>query len=164
MEMIPEENENSISWIENLALEELNMTQSGVITMHNHLNPNVLFEDSSINLMKILKKNIEICIKKFNQYKKDETSKIKIFKIANTINDFMLFRNSLRLIFTRISNDKIIIKFMITGKEPINNNTYEINASLGAFNKVSWSFQGEPIDIDSLIKHYLSEFIISSIN
>jgi hypothetical protein len=79
-------------WIEELAIEEINMEESGVVQFNNHLNPLHLLEESSLNFMESLRDRFEIYLTKFNQLrsKKDNTNSIKIFKISNTVNDFMI--------------------------------------------------------------------------
>ena len=164
----------STNWIESLALDELNMEESGVVDLHDHLNPIHLLEESSIKLMNQLRDRFELYVSKFNEYRGNEASgaQIKIFKISNTVNDFMLFRHSLRLVFARKSNDLISIGFLSNGREfipahseihgPEQANFREINAHLGPFNKTSWRFQGEEIEIDALVRYYISEFIKQS--
>jgi hypothetical protein len=81
----------------------------------------------------------------------------------------MLFRNSLRMIFSRKANELISIAFLSNGKDlysPRLNNEdsipgmgHEIRAHIGPFNNITWRFKGEVFDIDALIRHYLSEFI-----
>ena len=161
----------STSWIENLALDELNMDESGVVSLDEHLDPSNFLEESSINFMNSLRDRFEIYITKFNEYRghSQSSSLIKTFKISNTVNDFMLFRNSLRMIFGRKANDLISIGFLSNGKEffsPRLNNqdslrgeTHEIRAHVGPFNNISWRFGGEIVDLDALVRHYLSEFI-----
>ncbi len=163
------------NWIENLALDEINMDETGVIHLSDHLSPVYLLEESSVNFMNELRETIEVYVEKFNEFRgnKDSGHSIKFFKISNTVNDFMLFRNSLRLIFARKANDVISVGFLTSGKDvfaarlseqDINQSTtpHEIRAHLGPFNKISWKFQGEDVDIDALLKHYLSEFIRNS--
>ncbi len=165
----------STTWIENLALEEINMEESGIINMNDHLNPVHFLEESSINFMNQVRDRFEVYIQKFNQYRSNSAShaQIKMFKISNTVNDFMLFRNSLRLIFSRKANNLITIGFLANGKDlyaprvsegdsfgtgPV----HEVEAKIGAFNKITWNFQGEIVDIDAMVRHYLSEFIRQS--
>ena len=107
--------------------------------------------------MNQLKDYLELYVAKFNEYRgsKHSGSQIKIFKISNTVNDFMLFRNSLRLIFNRKAYDLITIT--LGDKEP-----EKIMAHIGPFNNISWKYQGEDIDIRALTRHYLSQFIVSS--
>jgi len=172
LEISPHQN---FEWIESLALEEINMEESGVVNINSHLNPNLLLEESSIELMNLIRDKIEAAIAKFNQYRSinNTHAQIKIFKISNTVNDFMLFRNSLRLIFARKSNDIISIGFLANGKEIYgarlgfndkfgSTNIHELKANLGPFNKVIWKFNNEQVDIDSLVRHYITEFIINS--
>ncbi len=160
----------STKWIENLALEEINMEQSGVVNFSDHLNPSYHLEESSIELMNKLRDLVEIYSHKFNEYRGNTNSEIKIFKIANTVNDFMVFRNSLRLIFARRSDDLINIGFLANGKDIFSARTdsseqhgtsslHEIRAHIGAFNKITWKYNNEEIDLDSLVKHYITEFI-----
>ena len=167
--------EITTKWIENLALEELNMEESGVININDHLNPIHLLEESSIDFMNQIRDLFEIYVNKFNEYRggPHTGSAIKTFKISNTVNDFMLFRNSLRLIFARKANDLISIGFLSNGKDLFAarmnqsesfgaSTTHEIKAHLGPFNNISWRFQGEIVDIDALVRHYLAEFIKNS--
>ena len=85
----------------------------------------------------------------------------------------MLFRNSLRLIFTRKSCDCIQIGFLAGGKElfaarlagesdVVSGKGHELRAEVGPFSEVSWTFNGKEIDVDALVRHYLREFIIHS--
>jgi hypothetical protein len=174
MENLENPNEATTTWIENLALEEFNMDESGIIHIHDHLNPIHLLEESSIELMNEIRDKFELYVAKFNQYRGEQShAHIKIFKISNTVNDFMLFRNSLRLIFARKANDLITIGFLANGKDlfaarlrpedPMGAGAlHELRAHLGPFNKIEWRFQGELIDIDTMVRHYLSEFIRQS--
>ncbi len=165
----------STKWIENLAMEELNMEESGLVNLNQHLDPIHLLEESSIHLMTTIRDRFEFYVSKFNQYRGGHNggAQIKIFKISNTVNDFMLFRNSLRLIFARKANDLISIGFLANGKDLFSARlrqgemngetlTHELRAHLGPFNTISWKFQGETIELDALARHYLSEFIAQS--
>lgn len=165
----------STTWIENLALDEINMEESGVINFNEHLNPLRLLEESSIDLMEDIKELFEIYTTKFNQLRteKDNSRAIKMFKISNTVNDFMLYRNSLKLVVARRSEDVISIGFLSNATGPFSARAsqledvqsraiHEIKAHVGPFNNIIWKFQGEKVDIDALVRHYLTEFISHS--
>ncbi len=162
-------------WIEHLALEEINMDETGIVHINEHLDPNLLLEESSVDFMNALRDKFEVYSTVFNEYRGTHKagSSIKIFKISNTINDFMLFRNSLRLMFSRRANDLISISFLVNGKDlfaprlpndddRIASAGHEIRAHVGPFNKITWRFGGEVVDQDALVRHYLSEFIRNS--
>lgn len=173
MDLIKHKNTSEVStkWIENLALEEINMEKSGIVSFNDHLNPIYQLEESSIDFMNQLRDLFEIYVHKFNEYRGGENGNaIKIFKIANTVNDFMLYRNSLRLIFARRADDLISIGFLSNGKEIFSARTHEgqshgeattheIRAHIGPFNKITWKFANEEVEVDALAKHYLAEFI-----
>ena len=78
--------EISTTWIENLAIEELNMDESGIINFGEHINSQQRLEESSIELMDLLRDKFEFFISKFNELRSsiDQTSQIRIFKISNT--------------------------------------------------------------------------------
>ena len=164
-------NEIETAWVESLALEEINMENSGVINFNEHLNPHRMLEESSIELMEELREKFEIYLTKFNELrcKHNQANSIRIFKISNTINDFMLYRNTLKLVVARKSHDTISIGFISnTGglysartntMDSAVNNIHELRAHVGAFSDISWRFQGELVNIDSLVRHYLTEFI-----
>lgn len=161
----------STTWIENLALDEINMEESGVINFNEHLSPARALEESSINFMEDLKEYFEIYVAKFNEFRgeRDNTRAIKMFKISNTVNDFMLYRNSLKLVAARRSDDVISIGFLSNSggafaartshDESSNRSIHEIRAHIGAFNNIVWKFKGENVDLEALVKHYLTEFI-----
>ena len=166
------DNDLSTKWIENLAMEEINMDESGVIHVEDHLNPQYMLEESSIEFVNKLKDRFEYYVTKFNEYRgtRQGGSEIKIFKISNTVNDFMLFRNGIRLIFARKADDLISIGFISGGKDFFgprlsenetlgNAPLHEIKAHIGPFNQISWRFKGEAVSLIPMIKHYLSEFI-----
>ena len=160
------------NWIESLALEEITMEESGVIHFSEHLDPMHLLESSSIEFMENLKEKFEIYVAKFNELrsnKNDNTKSIKMFKISNTVNDFMLFRNSLKLVVARRSADVISLGFLsnagglfaarLNYQPDSTQKIHEVKAHVGAFNNIQWKFNGEDVDIDSLVRHYLTEFI-----
>ncbi len=160
--------QNSFSWIEDLALEEISMEESGIIQFNDHLDGNALLEEESIKLMSILRDLFESYSEKFNEFRGNAGTRIRIFKISNTINDFMLFRNSLKLVVARKARDTISIGFLsntgvfaarLNAFSPIESGIHEIKAKIGVFNKVSWEFQGEKVDLETLARHYLTEFI-----
>jgi len=166
-------NENiSTTWIENLALDEINMEESGVIKFSEHLDPMHMLEGSSIEFVERLKERFELYLNRFNQLRAnqaDKTRTLKIFKISNTINDFMLFRNSVKLVIARRSPDVISLGFLsnsgglfaarLNFEPDSTQKIHEIKAHVGPFNNIHWKFNGENVEIDSLVRHYLTEFI-----
>lgn len=176
MDYEKELNNMSTKWIENLALEEINMEETGVVSFNDHIDPALNLEEASIELMEEIRELFEIYLTKFNNYRSDHTNNksIKMFKISNTVNDFMLFRNSLKLVISRVGSDVIRLGFVsntgsyfpsrpkVSSSQVSSNSTHEIRAQVGPFNDIKWTFQGDPVDIHALTKFYLTDFIRQS--
>lgn len=174
MDVININDYQNVSWIESLALEEVNMEESGIIRFSEHLSTQGLLEESSIAFMNKLKDRFEFYVSMFNQYRssRDSSRGIKVFRISNTVNDFILFRNSLKLIVARRAPDVVSIGFLnnsgglFSPRMPNEAHSvqqiHEIKAHVGPFNNITWRFQGEVIETESLVKYYLTEFIKNS--
>jgi hypothetical protein len=164
----------NVSWIENLAFEEVNMEESGIIRFNDHLNTQQLLEESSLTFVNKLKDRFEFYVSLFNQYRsnRDVSRSIKIFRISNTVNDFILFRNSLKLIVARRAPDVVSIGFLsnngglfsprLATENQSVHAIHEIKAHVGPFNSITWRFQGEPVEVEPLVKYYLTEFVKNS--
>jgi hypothetical protein len=169
------------AWIEQLALDETQMDELGLApALESAHQTQSLLEHESLHLMESLRNKIEHLISLFNQRRKmnDPTSIIKIYKVSQTVNDFMCFRNSLKLIISR--RDPSLIEVGIFGHTlmqtnqnhylPSNLNPHreqsafliELKAAVGPFQNVSWTYAGEVVDSDDLIKYVLTEFIKNS--
>jgi hypothetical protein len=160
-------------WIETLAMEEMNMEDSGFITFNEFSSAEKILEASSIEFLNKIKDRFEFFVGLFNQYRvnRDQGRAIKVFRISNTVNDFMLFRNSLKLIVSRRAIDVIHIGFLsnsgglFTPKSEtvgMNHQIHEIKAHMGPFHQVTWRYQGEIVSQEALVKYYMSEFIRGS--
>ena len=176
MDKLLEDNTVTNRWIERLALEEINMEKSGVINFNEHLTTETQLEEESIEFVENLRTQFQKHIDRFNELRSQTNGhqQIKVFKISNTINDFMLYRNSLKLVVARKARDVISIGFISGASGPFGarislgdsagNKIQEIKAHVGAFNEITWRFQGEEVKVDYLIRHYLTEFIKYSSN
>ncbi len=67
MEFINVNDFQNVSWIESLAMEEVNMEESGIIRFNDHLNTQQLLEESSLQFMNKLKDRFEFYVSLFNQ-------------------------------------------------------------------------------------------------
>ncbi len=160
------------AWVENLAIEEINMEDSGFVTFTESLAPTRLLEESSIEFVNKVKDRFEFYVALFNQYRvnRDQGRAIKVFRISNTVNDFMLFRNTLKLIVSRRSPDLITIGFLSThgglfssrpsgDPSPMTTTMHELKAHVGPFDQVTWRYQGELVEVEAIVRFYLTEFI-----
>lgn len=83
----------------------------------------------------------------------------------------MLFRNGYKAIFSMREPGRIAITyshmgsaFFAPGKEPESIAPQEdfLESQWGAFGKVNWVYQGQPVAGDHMVKYYLTKFIRES--
>lgn len=113
--MTQTETKNRISWIKDLVKAEEQVEESGVIdiTLGISNERSLLFETN--RFLQDLKDDFVDASNIFNDMKKSSVGRIKIYGIAKTQADFMLFRNGYKLIFSLQTPGVISIRFNFIG-------------------------------------------------
>lgn len=168
------ENQN-IDWIKELIRGEQQMEDSGLIDFSPVTSKDNIILGSSIELLKYLKAEFIKTADVFNQLKGGSHGLIKIYGIAKTHADFMLFRNGYKLVFNMIEPGKIQITFHHMSSPFLNSNGMVTNpanssaipegimeAAWGAFNEVRWVHDKKPVNKDHLVKFYTRIFVQNS--
>jgi hypothetical protein len=152
------------SWLKSLVEQEKSWEASGVIDAAHHDDLSAALNQSSIDFVDNLKNLFDSYVQLFNELRGSDgpNKQIKIFKIANTANDFILFRNSLKLIISRKNADVIGIGLFLGNTPTDQRYSHELKAHVGPFKKISWQIHGEDVDAQSLVQEYLTEFIKQS--
>ncbi len=157
-----------LEWIKELVKTEQEMEESGIVDTSTGFDPEQLLASESIDFLHDLKTSFVEAASTFNQLKATQIGRVKIYGISNTHADFMLFRNSFKLIFALKEPGVIGIRFQFAGTEyhqykdqenPNNSEEDFLNARWGPFGDLIWTYQEQAIKIDFLIKYYLSRFI-----
>lgn len=167
---------SDISWIKDLVQFEKQMEESGMIDMQAGFDAHREIIRQSIDFMTELKNSFMDSASVFNQLKGEGLGSIKTYGISNTQADFMLFRNGFKLIFSLVEAGKIII----TTRNPSGNITpgsfvgatsnanpeaasqEMLMAQWGAFGELKWVYQNQAVNLDFLVRYYLSRFIRES--
>lgn len=166
---------DKMQWIKDLVKAEQAMEETGVIDVTAGFDPSKHLKDATFDFMRDLKASFVESAATFNQLKGSTLGTIKIYGISNTVADFMLFRNGYKLIFTVVGPGLLNVRFNTIGnqffpqpqvdgsasmKEPSNGDV--LKASWGAFGELNWTYDGKPINLDYLIRYYLTRFIRES--
>ncbi|MGE4231808.1 MAG: hypothetical protein AB7F43_00620 [Bacteriovoracia bacterium] len=169
-------------WLHELAKNELNPDEASVFNDMGQFDPKQLVEESCIQYLENLRDLFTACANVFNAYSAGEASKqkfseVKIYGITNTPADFMLFRNNVKLVFSNTAHGIISVSFnqhvrgdlAVDGASISKENlpesfqkSREILAQLGPFMDISWTYQGEKVNPDRLVKYYFIEFVKAS--
>lgn len=169
---------DKMQWIKDLVKAEQAMEESGVIDVTAGFDPNKHLSEATFDFMRDLKAAFVESAASFNQLKGSTIGTVKIYGISNTVADFMLFRNGYKLIFTVAGPGILNVRFNTIGNQffpqpqpgaPQPQQAQQapgsgdvLKASWGAFGELNWTYDGKPINLDYLIRYYMTRFIRES--
>lgn len=164
-----------ISWIKELVKAEQQMEESGLVDMSFGFDAEKILINDTIQFLLAMKTEFVDASTSFNELKPSALGRIKIYGIAKTHADFMLFRNGFKMIFSLKAPGQISIRFNFIGTNYIPNPGAEtsqsatnvmdehiIEAKWGAFGEVIWTYQNQPLKLEYMVRHYLTLFIKES--
>lgn len=167
-----------LGWIKELVRAEQRMEESGVIEFGPAFDPAQILLTESVTFMNELKVIFVDAASAFNQLKGSSLGRVKIYGIANTHADFMLFRNGFKLIFSLKEPGAVSVRFhyvgagfqptgaqMAPGGGAVASHVGEedlLIARWGAFGDLNWTYQEQAIKTDYLVRYYVTRFVRES--
>ncbi|MBI2027337.1 MAG: hypothetical protein HYS98_06005 [Deltaproteobacteria bacterium] len=154
-------------WIQFLAKEEVRIEETGELDLYLQTEEKQLLSELTTQFLQDLRREFSDCIKAFNAYRGEQRNTIKIYGIQGTQSDFLVFRNSLKLIVAFERPGTIGFTFnslqggVKSGKK-LDSDLIEVN--LGPFNEGIWKFKNQVVHLQSIVRYYLTEFIRNSMN
>ena len=156
-------------WIQELIKAEEQAEQTGIIDNSFHLDQDHILATESLQFLLRLKAEFTEALSAFNELKPGPLGRIKIYGIAKTHADFMLFRNGFKMIFSMKQAGQIIIRFnfigagFIPGTEAAQGTSLMddtiIESQFAPFGEVKWTYQGKEFSETKMVQYYLSHFI-----
>lgn len=163
---------DNLQWIKTLVLAEQEMEESGVIDLSSQPDAEKIMEVETHDFLQDIKMAFIETASSFNQFRDSSLGTVKVYGIAKTKADFMLFRNGYKLIFAIRQPGEISVRFQNMGSSFTTAKAAEgheapydetiLTAQWGAFGDLKWAYQGHSIQLDSLIRYYFSRFIKES--
>lgn len=162
---------SKLDWVRDLVRAEQQLEESDMVDFSVGFDEQKLLEDESIAFLERLKEEFVEYASAFNQMKGLSVGNIKIYGIANTRADFMLFRNGLKLIFSILKPGTISVKMNYGGYFPAKMSAGStaseeeelIESQWGAFNELFWCYRKVRLSgNDHMVRFYLSRFIHES--
>lgn len=167
---------SDLGWIHELAKGDINPDAPNLFDAADRFDPKQVIEESTIQFLEELRDLFTIYIKVFNSYNEGGArfSDVKLYGVANTPADFMLFRNNIKLVFANTAHGLISATFIQHSRGGVAvdgahvdqskivagaRDNQDIIAQLGAFLDVRWTFQGEKVNPEQLVKYYFVEFV-----
>jgi hypothetical protein len=176
-EFLPSEN----AWIHDLARSELHPDAERALRLGQSLDPAQLIEEKSLEFLAELRGYFTDFAKLFNHHAEGGARfpEVKLYQVAHTPGDFILFRNTIKLVVSNPSHGVIRFTFAghgrstgvtIDGLSSGETSTVETDSSripqaqellaqVGPFREVFFSFQGEKVDAARVARYYFAEFV-----
>lgn len=161
-----------LSWIKELVLAEQQMEEAGVVDMEAGFDPARQVEEATLEFIQDLKTGFVEAASAFNQLKGSTLGHIRIYGISKTKADFMLFRNGYKLIFSMRQPGTISVTYsnaganyvpgQQAGKAEDGKGQDQLRASWGAFGQLIWTYNDHEINLNYLIRYYMSRFVKDS--
>jgi hypothetical protein len=158
-------------WIKDLIESEHKMEESGIIDVAPSFDLEKSLEFESVTLLNKLKDLFIDSTAIYNKMRGAALGGIKIYGISKTKADFMVFRNGYKLFFSLKKSGTIAIKTHYHGNDLLAPQTDAVDqlgqedlieARLGAYNEVIWTYQEQPVNFEYLVRFYFSRFIKQS--
>lgn len=169
-----------LDWVKDLVRAEEQMEESGIVDLQIGFDNDRTLAIETLNLLQLLKNEFIEAATSFNEMKASALGRIKIYGIAKTQADFMLFRNGFKMIFSMKEPGQISIRFNFMGPSfattpaaaptmaagtpgaaPLMEE-HLLVAKKGPFGDLVWTFRDQDIRVDSVVRFHLSLFIKES--
>jgi hypothetical protein len=166
-------------WIHDLAKAEIHPDAERLLQLDGGSDPHQRVEESTIDFLSELREYSAEYARVFNAFAENGSKfqEVKVYSVAQTAADFMIFRNQVKLVVANTAHGVIQIAFAQHARGTINVDgqviqsqsqppgaapSQDLLAQVGPFRDVYWTFQGERVTPEQVAKAYFSEFVRAS--
>lgn len=156
-------------WMVDLANNEKSMLTNETINIRDEAQlKESTTQRQTENFMLALRTRCTRLVEIFNHNKGPESNALKQFKIAGSKYDFMLFRNTLKLVFSTPKPGVVDIYFssyLESSKAAEEANTVSgerLELTFGPFDEPYWALKGHRINLEYLARKFLTDFVLLS--
>lgn len=171
------------NWIHDLVKAEIHPDAEKLLQLGKEFDPQQRVEESTVEFLTELKARFTEYARIFNAYSENSArfQEIKIYSLAQTAADFMIYRNQIKLVVANVAHGVVQLSFshhtrttlMVDGQThgagavanpnfPAAPHAQELLAQVGPFRDVHWTFQGEKISAEQVAQFYFAEFVRAS--
>ncbi len=164
-----------LSWVEELIKAEQKTEETGIVELGPHFDQQRILIHETLEMMMQLKTAFFDATQVFNDLKTSPLGKVKLYGIAQTHADFMLFRNGYKMIFSIKAPGVISLRMNFIGANFVPTPGMDSSGSMtqvmeeslieairGPFGEVAWTFQKQNFNLSYLVRHFLCFFIKES--
>ncbi len=165
-------------WIHQLAQAETHPDAEKILHLGGSFDPQQLVEESSSDFLMELREFFMDYARVLNGFSENGSRfhEVKVYSVAQTASDFMVFRNQIKLVISNTAHGVIQFSFaqhmrgtlavdgqiQNQGDSKITAQAQDLIAQVGPFRDVFWTFQGEKVSAEQVAKFYFAEFVRAS--
>jgi hypothetical protein len=129
------------------------------------MDPQQRIEEATIDFLTELREQFTEYVRIFNGYSEagSRFHEVKVYSVALTAADFMIYRNQVKLVVSNASHGVIQVQFAqhqrTVAPAQQASQSQELLAQVGPFGDVSWTYQGEKIAAAQVARFYFNEFV-----
>lgn len=167
-------------WIHELARAEIHPEAERLLQLGGSFDPQQLIEESTVDFLTEMRELFTEYARAFNAFAEAGArfQEIKVYSVAQTAADFMVFRNQIKLLVSNAAHGVIQVSFAqhLRGTMSVDGQniqsqqqqalspqgagaqTQDLMAQVGPFRDVHWTFHGERVTAEQVAKFYFAEF------
>ena len=152
-------------WASQLAFHERRLEKEGTVDYGLPFKRQEMLGEKTKEFGRLLQATFRKQIELFNQSRKSPAHSIHIYKISRSDEDFLIYRNGIKLIISSQRAGRITLSFnqyLAPNSRSESLGHVELEAVWGPFDQLYWSYKGERVQLMDIVRYFLSELAFQS--
>jgi hypothetical protein len=152
-------------WASQLAFHERRLEKEGTVDYGLPFKRQEMLGEKTKEFGRLLQSTFRKQIEIFNQSRKSPAHAIHIYRISRSDEDFLIYRNGIKLIISSQRAGRITLSFnqyLAPNSQSESLGHVELEAIWGPFDQLYWSYKGERVQLMDIVRYFLSELAFQS--
>lgn len=152
-------------WATQLAFHERRLEKEGTADYGVPYRRQELLAEKTKEYARILQHTFRKHVEHFNQARKSAAHAIHIYKISRSDEDFLMYRNGVKLIVSAQRAGRISLsfnQFIAPLAQTDKHSHIELEAVWGPFDQLFWTYKGERVQLMDVVRYFISEIAFQS--
>lgn len=152
-------------WATQMAFHERRLEKEGTVDYGVPFRKQELLGEKTKEYGRLLQATFRRHIEVFNNARKSPAHAIHIYKISRSDEDFLVYRNGIKLIVSAQRAGRITLSFnqFIAPLSQTDKHAHvELEAVWGAFDQLHWTYKNERVEVVDVVRYFLNELAFQS--
>lgn len=152
-------------WASQLALHERRLEKEGTVDYGVPFRRQELLKDKTKEFANVLQAAFRRHIEQFNLSRKSAAHSIHIYKISRSDEDFLIYRNGVKLLVSAQQAGRITLSFnqyIAPLAQAEKHGHVELEGVWGPFDQLYWTYRGERVQLMDIVRFFVSELAFQS--